>query len=170
MSLSSACLGATCMARPDRRFRAVNISIFRQSPATGFASVSALLTPSPKCAREGLGFSHREKSALFLMIIETVATYSWMEYRANRDIVFSCKYHLLFCRKHRRQVLVIGVDRRPKQIIAEVAEETGSILLEAAVMPDHVHYLIEVDPQFGIHRAVKAIEGRSSRLLRNAFR
>jgi putative transposase len=39
-------------------------------------------------------------------------------------------------------------DRRPKQIIAEVAEETGSILLETEVMPNHVHYLIEVDRQF----------------------
>lgn len=36
-------------------------------------------------------------------------------------------------------------------------------------MPDHVHLLVEVDPQFGIHRLVKAVKGRSSRLLRQEF-
>jgi putative transposase len=93
-----------------------------------------------------------------------------MEYRSNRNIVFSCKYHVVFCPKYRRQVLVNGVDRRLKQIIAEAVEETDSILIEIDVMPDHVHLLIDVDPQLGIHRVVKAIKGRSSRLLRNEFR
>ena len=32
-------------------------------------------------------------------------------------------------------------------------------------MPDHVHLLLEVDPQFGIHKVVKRIKGRSARTL-----
>src|SRR2546421_11619362 len=40
---------------------------------------------------------------------------------------------------------------------------------ELEVMPDHVHLLVEVDPQFGIHRLVKLIKGRSSRYLRLEF-
>jgi putative transposase len=82
--------------------------------------------------------------------------------RGKRNIVFSCQDHVVFCRKYRRHVLV-------KQISAEVAEETDSILLETEVMPDHVHVLIDVDPRLGIHRVVKAIKGRSSRLRRNEF-
>lgn len=42
-------------------------------------------------------------------------------------------------------------------------------LLELEVMPDHVHLLCEVDPQFGIHRYVKRIKGVSSRLLRQEY-
>ena len=38
------------------------------------------------------------------------------------------------------------------------------------IMPDHVHLILEVDPQFGIHRAVKHIKGVSSFYLRNEFR
>jgi putative transposase len=34
---------------------------------------------------------------------------------------------------------------------------------------DHFHMRVECDPQFGIHRLVKAIKGRSSRLLRQEF-
>ena len=93
-----------------------------------------------------------------------------MEYRSNQTIIFSCKHRVVFCPRYRRQVLVNGVDQRLKQIIAEVVGETDSILMEIEVMPDHVHLLIDVDPQFGIHRVVKAIKGRSSRLLRNEFR
>jgi putative transposase len=37
------------------------------------------------------------------------------------------------------------------------------------VMPDHVHLLVEVDPQFGVHRLVKAVKGRTSRVLREEF-
>jgi putative transposase len=36
-------------------------------------------------------------------------------------------------------------------------------------MPDHVHFLVEVDPQFGIHKLIKRIKGKSSRLLRMEF-
>ena len=36
-------------------------------------------------------------------------------------------------------------------------------------MPDHVHLLLDMDPQFGIHRLVRLLKGRSSRLLRQEF-
>jgi putative transposase len=95
--------------------------------------------------------------------------YSWTASRAKRNIVFSCQDHGVLCRKYRRHVLVNGVERRLKQISAEVVEETDSILVETEVMPDHVHLLIDVDPRLGIHRVVKAIKGRSSRSRRNEF-
>jgi putative transposase len=38
------------------------------------------------------------------------------------------------------------------------------------IMPDHVHLLIEVDPQYGVHKAIKQIKGRSSSLLRKEFK
>jgi putative transposase len=66
-------------------------------------------------------------------------------------------------------VLVKGADIRLKAIIRDVWRERSAELIEVDVMPDHVHLLVEVDPQFGIHRLVKAIKGRSSRLLRQEF-
>ena len=36
-------------------------------------------------------------------------------------------------------------------------------------MSDHIHLLCEVDPQVGIHRLVKRLKGRSSRLLRQEY-
>lgn len=48
-----------------------------------------------------------------------------MKYKSNRNIIFSCSYHVVFCPKYRRPVLVDGVDERFKEIAREVADELG---------------------------------------------
>ena len=92
-----------------------------------------------------------------------------MEYKSNRNVVYSCKYHVVWCPKYRRKVLVNGVDTRLKELIREVCEENRIEVIEMEIMPDHVHLLMEVDPQFGIRKAVKLIKGRTSRILRQEF-
>ncbi len=92
-----------------------------------------------------------------------------MEYKSNRNVVYSCKYHVVWCPKYRRAVLTAGVDQRLKEILRDVIAETRSELIELEVMPDHVHLLVEVDPQFGIHKLIKLAKGRSSRFLRREF-
>ena len=92
-----------------------------------------------------------------------------IKYKSNLNVVYSCKYHVIWCPKYRRSVLVNGVDVRLKEIIQAVATECDSEILELEVMPDHVHLLVEADPQFGIHRLIKLMKGRSSRLLREEF-
>lgn len=92
-----------------------------------------------------------------------------MGYKSNRNVVYSCKYHVVWCPKYRRKVLVNGVDTRLKELIHEVCEENRIEVIEMEIMPDHVHLLMEVDPQFGIHKAVKLIKGRTSRILRQEF-
>ncbi len=92
-----------------------------------------------------------------------------IKYKSNNNIVYSCKYHVVWAPKYRRSVLIDGVDERLKTIIEEVGKETSSEIIEMEVMPDYVHLLVEVDPQFGIHHLVKLIKGRSSNLLRNEF-
>ena len=93
-----------------------------------------------------------------------------MRTRSNRNVVFRCAYHVVSCPKYRRSVIVDdergSVDSRLKEIVAEVCKETGAELIEPETTRDHVHLLVGIDPQFGIHRLVKTIKERSSRLLR----
>ena len=91
-------------------------------------------------------------------------------YKHNRNVTYSCKYHVVWCPKYRRPVLVDDVAIRLREIIQGAVYEKNTELLALEIMPDHVHILIEVDPQFGIHRLVKLLKGRSSRLLRQEFR
>lgn len=91
------------------------------------------------------------------------------EIKANRNIAYSCRYHVVFCPKYRRKVLVPPIDGRLQTILLETIEKWGQEFIEMEVMPDHVHLLVGCDPQFGIHRLVKYLKGTSSRLLRQEF-
>lgn len=55
------------------------------------------------------------------------------KYRSNNNIVYSCKYHVVWCPKYRRQVLVQGVDGRLKEVLREVAAETQAAIMEIEV-------------------------------------
>ena len=90
------------------------------------------------------------------------------EVRSNNNVVYRCTFHVVWCPKYRRPVIVGEVAERLKGIIREVCAERGAIV-ELETMPDHVHLLVTCDPQYGIHRLVKQIKGRSSRLLRQEF-
>jgi putative transposase len=89
--------------------------------------------------------------------------------RLHRNIVFSCKFHIVWCPKYRRSVLVDGADERLKKIIARVCKARNAQLIELEVMSDHVHLLVDVDPQFRVHRLVKEIKGTSSHEPRRDF-
>lgn len=51
----------------------------------------------------------------------------------------------------------------------KTADEINAEIIDLEIMPDHVHLLIEVDPQYGINRAVRHIKGVSSHVLRTEF-
>ena len=85
--------------------------------------------------------------------------------RSNHNVVYICRYHIIFCPKYRRKVLTSPIDERLKTILAEQIERWGQELIELEVMPDHVHLLVGCDPQFGIHRLVKLLKGYSSHAL-----
>ena len=92
-----------------------------------------------------------------------------IKYHSSHNIVYSCKYHIVFCPKYRRKVLVNGVDTRLKELVKSICEEIQVDVIEMEIMPDHVHLLLEVHPQFGVHKAVKTIKGKTSRILRQEF-
>ena len=93
-----------------------------------------------------------------------------VNYKSNNNIVYSCKYHVVWCSKYRRKVLTGSIETRLKELIQETCSTMNVEIIEMELMPDHVHLLLEVDPQFGIHKAVKQIKGHSSRILRQEFK
>lgn len=92
-----------------------------------------------------------------------------IKYKSNKNITYSCTYHIVWCPKYRRKVLIEGVDVRLKEIFLEVATEFKSEVIEMEVMPDSVYLLVECDPQFGIAKLIRYMKGRSSRYLRQEF-
>jgi putative transposase len=89
---------------------------------------------------------------------------------SNNNIVFDCKYHVVFCPKYRKKVLVDPVDSKLKILFLQKATELHCEIVEMEIMSDHVHLLIKCDPQFGIHKVIKHLKGYTSRILREEFR
>ena len=92
-----------------------------------------------------------------------------MKYKSNNNIVYKCTYHIVWCPKYRRKVLIDEVEIRLKEIIQEVAKELRIEIIEMETDKDHIHILADIDPQVGVMNFVKKCKGRSSRILRDEF-
>lgn len=92
-----------------------------------------------------------------------------MEYKSNNKQVYLINYHLIWCPKRRKKVLVGVIKERLEQIIKQVANERDVDILTLEIMSDHLHLFVSTYPQLEIHRLVKAFKGRSSNILRKEF-
>jgi putative transposase len=64
--------------------------------------------------------------------------------------------------------VVWNIETRLKEILQNIANEIQVEILEMEVGDlNHVHLLISLDPQFGVHKAVRRFKGTSSRYLRS---
>ena len=92
-----------------------------------------------------------------------------MEYKHNRTSVTMINYHIVFCPKYRRKLLVGDIKKRLEEIMFDVALENGWEIISKEVMPDHVHLFVSADVRSRPEIVVKRFKGRSSRYLRNEF-
>lgn len=90
-------------------------------------------------------------------------------YSNSSHSVFNVGYHIVFCPKYRRKVLVNGIDERLKQLFQEKADEIRVVIERMEVMPDHVHLFIKSKPTYAIHFVVNQLKGYSSLMLRKEF-
>lgn len=91
------------------------------------------------------------------------------KYQTTPTLVWSCQYHVIFCPKYRRKVLTSPIDNDLKTLLLPKEKEYKFKVLELEVMPDHVHLLIEVCPQVGIHSVVSKLKGFTSHELRSKY-
>ncbi len=91
------------------------------------------------------------------------------KYRSNNNIVFLCKYHVVFCPKRRKKVLSKPIRERFKELTKNVCNDINVEILAMELKTDHIHLCLFVDPQFGIHKVIKRIKGVTSRYLRKEF-
>jgi putative transposase len=90
-------------------------------------------------------------------------------YAQNAGAVYSLKYHIVWCPKYRRPVLVDAVADRLRGSLAEKAAELGMTVHALEVMPDHVHLVVESDPTRCVAEIVNRLKGHTSRVLREGF-
>ena len=87
----------------------------------------------------------------------------------NNAISHDCMYHIVWCTKYRRPVLVDEVSHRFKALISEYAKELEVEILEIEIKSSYLTLLVTCDPKLGIHRAIKRLKASTSRALREEF-
>jgi putative transposase len=92
------------------------------------------------------------------------------QYKTDGKVIYSCQYHVIFCPKYRRSVLIGKIEPRLKQLIKQKEQEYHFEVLEMEVMPDHVHLLLDVNPKYGVYDIVNHIKGFTSHELRKEFK
>lgn len=90
-------------------------------------------------------------------------------YIRKQGLVYKNQYHVIFCPKYRRSVLVPPVDARLREILYAEAEKLDVQILALEVMPDHVHMFIQFDPRIMPHKVIKKMKGVSSHILREEY-
>jgi putative transposase len=92
-----------------------------------------------------------------------------MEYEHDNHNVHLIVYHIIFCPKRRRKILVGPIRERLQQITQEVATENKWKVLEVAIQPDHVHLFIRSNPHTLPTDIARLIKGRSAHVLREEY-
>src|SRR5271157_1198343 len=90
-------------------------------------------------------------------------------YRRKETCVFLINYHLIWCPKRRRRILVGLLKERVERTLRETAPELESEVLALEVMPDHLHLFVSATPQWAPNQLVGRLKGKSARLLRQEF-
>lgn len=72
---------------------------------------------------------------------------------------YNINYHIVWCSKYRKQILVGKIKEFLQEQLETIAETKEYRLLEARVMPDHVHLFIEANPFDAPTNIVKIFKG-----------
>jgi putative transposase len=90
-------------------------------------------------------------------------------YTQNSGAVYSLKYHIVWCPKYRRPVLVDEIADRLRVLLTEKSAELGMIIHALEILPDHVHLFVESDPTRCVAEIVSRFKGYTSHVLRDEF-
>ena len=85
-----------------------------------------------------------------------------MSLRRTSHAVYKPKYHLVWCPKYRKKILVAEIRPRVKELFYEIASHFDFEINRCEVSEDHVHILISFPPRYSVARVVgilKSISG-----------
>ena len=88
----------------------------------------------------------------------------------SKTAVYNLAYHIIWCPKYRRKVLVNEVEKELKRLLLMKANELNCKIETLEVMPDHVHVFIKTPPTIGVHFLVQQLKGVTARELRKQFK
>lgn len=87
----------------------------------------------------------------------------------SKNSVYNLGYHLIWCPKYRRKILVDNVEIRMKELLIQKAIDIDIIIESIEIMPDHIHIFVKAKPVHSPHWIVQQLKGYTSRIIRKEF-
>ena len=91
-------------------------------------------------------------------------------YHSSNHTVYKCAYHIVFCPKYRRKILINDIEIRLKELILEFAKNKWIEICEMEIMPDHVHILVDLNPDYAPLEMVRQLKYFTSNKLKSEFK
>lgn len=95
---------------------------------------------------------------------------SLSEYQRSVGAVHSIGWHIVWCPKYRKRVLVGPVAGRLRELLVAKGTERGSRVEALELMPDHRHLFVRTPPDVSASRVAHQMKGFTSNVLRSEFR
>ena len=90
-----------------------------------------------------------------------------MEYQRDEHRIHLIVYHLVWCPRRRKKVLVGDVAKDLESLVKDKCKEMGWEILSLAIQPDHVHLFIRCFPTNSAAEICGKCKGASSKILRD---
>jgi putative transposase len=87
----------------------------------------------------------------------------------SNKAIYNIGYHLIWCPKYRRKILVDNKESRLRELLFEKSQEMQVVIEKMEVMPDHVHLFVKAAPTDSPHWIVQQLKGYTSRMMRMEF-
>jgi putative transposase len=90
-------------------------------------------------------------------------------FRRTAGGVCSPGLHVVWCPTYWRRILGGRVARRLGELLEQIAVERCRQIVAKEVIPDHVHLFVRVGPSDAPAQVMRAVKGRTARVLRQEF-
>ncbi len=85
-----------------------------------------------------------------------------MNIKRTSHAVYEAKYHLVWCPKYRKKILINDIQKRVYELFIEIADRFDFEIDRCAVSEDHVHILLSFLPRYSVSKVVGILKSISS--------
>ena len=84
------------------------------------------------------------------------------QFKKLAHAVWQCKYHVVWCPKYLFRILRGEIGRSIREIIRQLCEWRGIVILEGNIQIDHIHLVLSIPPKYSVSEAVGFLKGKSA--------
>ena len=78
---------------------------------------------------------------------------------------WNCKYHIVFARKYRRQIIYGKIKADIGAILRKLCDQKEVEIIEANACKDHIHMLVSIPPKLSVSQFMGYLKGKSSLMI-----